>query len=419
MAKEKILIIDDSREIVSFLCEKVLPGAGYQTAVAMTGQGGMQALARERPDLVLLDMELPDANGLDILRTIMKDEREFPVILMTAYGSESVAVEAFRIGARDYLIKPYTAEEVLGAIDQALTETRLRREKESLLERLGKRVQELTVLATIGKSVANLADTDKVLKRIVEAGVYITRAEEGFLLLVDSDSGDMVLRAVKNVDDKQARSLRLRVDDSLAGKVLREGKPLRLGGKAERHFKMKTGYLVKALLHVPLRLQSRSLGVLSVDNQKSSQSFDENDEYLLSVLADYAAIALENAELRTRFELMAERYQSLSGRIDEAVVVCDADLRPSGANQAALDMLGYHGHEFEELEAGHLFTPGTISQVKKALTQADPRSTEPLRATLNMITRDGSTITVQGAASVIRQGEKIEELQWLLQAPNS
>ena len=416
MAKEKILIIDDSREIVSFLSEKVLPGAGYQIAVAMTGQGGLQALSREHPDLVLLDMELPDANGLDILRTITKDEREIPVILMTAYGSESVAVEAFRIGARDYLIKPYTAEEVLGALDRALTETRLRREKESLLERLGKRVQELTVLATIGKSVANLADTDKILKRIVEAGVYITRAEEGFLLLVDPDSGDLVLRAAKNVDDKQARSLRLPVDDSLAGRVLREGKPLRLGGKAERHFKMKTGYLVKALLHVPLRLQSRTLGILSVDNQKTDRAFGENDEYLLSVLADYAAIALENADLRSRAALMAGRYNALAAGINQPLITCDARLNPTGANRPALDILGYREHEFEDLQAEDLFTAETISQVQKALEQASSDDRQTLQSPLTMITREGSTTTATGVASLIKQEEKIAELQWILQA---
>lgn len=417
MARERILIIDDSREIVSFLTGKVLPPAGYKVAISMTGQGGLQALSKENPDLILLDLELPDASGLDILRTLMEDERERPVILMTAYGSESVAVEAFRIGARDYLIKPYTPEEVLDAIDRALAETRLRREKESLLERLGKRVQELTVLATIGKSVANLTDTDKVLKRIVEAGVYITRAEEGFLLLVDRQSGDMVLCAAKNVDDKQARSLRLPVEDSLAGRVMREGKAVRLGGQAERHFKMKTGYLVKALLHVPLSLQNRSLGVLSVDNQKTDRSFDENDEYLLSVLADYAAIALENADLRAHGELLDRRFQVLANQADQAVISCDPALNPVAASDRALNILGFTAREFKGLRVDDLFAADTVSRVQDMVGTAVASDETTVQTSLTLIPRDSESLTVEATANLIGQQGEIVEVQWLLQSP--
>ena len=417
MAEENILIIDDSREIVSFLSKKVLPGAGYKVKVSMTGQSGLKSLEEERPDLVLLDIELPDANGLDILKKLTQDEREIPVIMITAYGSESAAVEAFRIGARDYLIKPFSAEEVLRTIDHSLTEIRLRREKEALLERLGKRVQELSVLAAVGKSVANLTDTDQVLKRIVEAGVYITRAEEGFLLLAKPHSGDLVLRAAKNVEDKQAQSLHLRVEDSLAGKVFRDGKPIRLGGKAERHFKMKTGYLVKALLHVPLRLQGRTLGVLSVDNQISTRSLDESDEYLLSVLADYAAIALENASLRSQAQQVARRYRDLGTHIRELVIACDLDMNPLAANARALQWLGYEERELKALAAEHIFSAQTISRVKVFLEKENPTKPVVPPFPLTLITKEGEEIEAEATASPIQKNRQLVELQWFIHPP--
>ena len=134
MAGEKVLIVEDSLEILSFLAEDVLPFHGYQVASATTGQEGLRKLASEGSDLLLLDLELPDMSGLDILRSVQQDENDIPIILMTAYGSESVAVEAFRLGVRDYIIKPFKTEQVIEVLERTLAETRLRKEKAELTD---------------------------------------------------------------------------------------------------------------------------------------------------------------------------------------------------------------------------------------------------------------------------------------------
>jgi signal transduction histidine kinase/FixJ family two-component response regulator len=316
MAGERILVVEDSLDILSFLAEDVLPYHGYDVVSATTGEEGLGKLASEGPDLVLLDLELPDMSGMDILRTAQEDENGIPVVLMTAYGSESTAVEAFRLGARDYIIKPFTTEQVIDVLDRTLTETRLRREKDHLMDSLQQRVEEMTVLSAVGKSVVSLMDLEELLNRIVEAGVYVTSAEEGFLLLVDPETSNLYLRAGKNLGNWEAQGFRLKVEDSLAGQVVKTGKPMRRGGKGTgRDFKVKTGYLVKSLLHVPLVVRDKVVGVLSIDNQVSDVEFTEEDQYLLSTLADYAAISIENLtlydELRKNMEDLKRSQQEL------------------------------------------------------------------------------------------------------------
>lgn len=161
---EEILIVDDNEQISRMLATSVLPELGYRATTALTGQSGLERLRARQPDLILLDLQLPDMNGLDFLRILTQERIDIPVILMTAHGSEMIAVEAFRLGARNYLIKPFSDSEAREAIDQALRERRLQRERDRLLALLQQRVQELTVLTRVGKSVTALMDHRQLLE---------------------------------------------------------------------------------------------------------------------------------------------------------------------------------------------------------------------------------------------------------------
>lgn len=306
MATERILIIDDSADIRSFLREAVLEPAGYMVLMAPDGQSGLERALTEHPDLIMLDVNMPRMTGLEVLEALKKEEVNIPVILMTFYGSESVAVQAFRLGVKDYIGKPFEVEEVLHAVERALSESRLQREKDLLLERLEatnkqleQRVTEITTLYAVGQSVTSLLDLDKLLNRVVEAAVYIANADEGWLLLVDEDTQELYLRAAQGMGERQARGFRLKIEDSLVGSVVRTGEPLLATGRPEtaERVKVKTGYLVGSLLYAPLKVKGRVIGVLGVANHTPSRRFGQDNLFRLTSLADYAAIAIENAQL--------------------------------------------------------------------------------------------------------------------------
>ena len=310
MAGEKVLVINDKKDAVQLMTESVLRPHGYYYIVANNGEEGFRLALEKEPDLIITDMRTSRMSGLEILKALQAERRDIPVILMTLYGSEETAVQAFRLGAKDYIIKPFTVEEMLEAIDRALAEKRLvskgMRDVDQQLER---RVKELNILYSVGKSVTSLLDLEKVLNRIVEAAVFVTGAEEGSLMLVDKDTGELYLRAARNLGEKFARGFRLKVEHSIAGQVVKTGKPILQSTQDEETLKVKTGYLVKSLVNVPLKAKDEVIGVLAVNNKISARPFTENNVDLLSALADYATIAILNAQLYEETKRWSEEME--------------------------------------------------------------------------------------------------------------
>jgi len=315
--KERILIIEDSQEIIDFLTDTILKPRGYQALVATSGQEGLSRAVYDPPHLILLDLNLPHMTGMEVLRGLHETVPTIPVVLMIFSGSEEIAAEAFRRGVKNYVLKPLKPQEVLQAVDHALRETRLRREKQVLTEelmrtnkQLDRRVRELTMLYEITQAMTNVLDLETLLSRVVEASVFLTKADEGMLFLIDEDTGELYLRAAKGVGDKRASMLLLPARDSLIGQVAMTGEPLRISSTDARlDFTVKTGYMVNSLLYVPLKLRGVTKGVLAVSNRISDQAFTRIDQSRIDLLADHAVIALETAKLYdTTREQMSDTF---------------------------------------------------------------------------------------------------------------
>jgi DNA-binding NtrC family response regulator len=139
----RILIIDDERPILMTL-GALLERRGYQVDTAPTASQGMKFLKSKSPALVLLDLQLPDAEGLEMLDSIKCDSPKMPVIILTAHDSLHNAIESIKRGAYHFISKPYAPEELLSLIEKALEKQFLLRETEELrekTERLEKRLE--------------------------------------------------------------------------------------------------------------------------------------------------------------------------------------------------------------------------------------------------------------------------------------
>jgi DNA-binding NtrC family response regulator len=127
----KILVIDDE-PILRDSLEIALKTSGYEVLTAPTGEEGLERFQKENPDLVLLDHWLPGINGDEVLRRIKEEDPEAPIIIMTAQGSIEMAVNLMKMGAFDFLVKPFELDHVEDLIKKALERVRLKKEVEWL-----------------------------------------------------------------------------------------------------------------------------------------------------------------------------------------------------------------------------------------------------------------------------------------------
>ncbi len=318
MDKLRTLVIDDSAEVRKFVIEYVLEPEGYAVDVAVNGEEGLRKALTDTPDLVLMDLEMPKMTGVEVLRELRKKNKELPVILMTSHGSEQVAVEVFRLGVHDYIMKPFDPQDMLAAIDRALSVIRLQREKEALTERviqtnqqLTQRIYELNALYEVGKSITALIQPNELLERIVDAVLSVTRSEECALVLVDSTTG------------KVKGHLRKRFTGSRVTRTLVEPTSMpdceNLTPQALETNGSARNSLRESILSVPLQVGQKVFGTLSIC-KRIDDEFTRHDDRVLRMLADYAAIAIQNLRLVYQLQQTKEREkQQIRGMFERYV----------------------------------------------------------------------------------------------------
>ena len=154
MAKRRILVVDDDPDIRGG-CAQVLERRGYQCVEAGTGQDTLKLLDKSDFDLILIDLKMPDVNGLDLVARIRQRDNLTPIVMITAYGTIQNAVEAMRLGADDFLPKPFDPEELLIVVQRTLKTKMLSLENLYLREELRKKEGEVRIVG-ISKPLLNL-----------------------------------------------------------------------------------------------------------------------------------------------------------------------------------------------------------------------------------------------------------------------
>jgi DNA-binding NtrC family response regulator len=188
----KILIVDDEPFNLDLL-EQELNDRGYFIERAGNGLEALNQLESFHPDLILLDYQMPDMNGVEVLKEMRNRGNEAPVVMVTAYGTIERAVEAMREGAYDFIPKPFEPDHLSLVVEKALERETLRREVEILAEEVGARHQ-----LVLGKSAKmNLA---------VDAAKKAALSKATVLLLGESGTGkELLARAIHNWSDRKEK----------------------------------------------------------------------------------------------------------------------------------------------------------------------------------------------------------------------
>src|SRR6202167_1316965 len=195
MPKGSILVIDDEAEIREGL-EALLSSEGFQVTPADTATSGLAKLEEQPFDLLLLDVSLPDRNGLDVLREIRRRNPSLAVVLITAYGSIDMARAAFKGGAQDYITKPWSNDELLVQVAQAVEGQKLREENVQLKRALKQRYNFPNI---IGKSEKMLSLFDLVSQ--------VAPSRSTVLIMGESGTGkELIAKAIHSASTRAEKS---------------------------------------------------------------------------------------------------------------------------------------------------------------------------------------------------------------------
>lgn len=232
-------------------------------------------------------------------------------------------------------------------------------------------------VSTIARAITSQLDLESVLKQSMEMTKLHMSADEISIWLADEQSGELFLEAGSGLGNEQIQ--RLPVVDTLAGQVMRTGKPSRSHrDKDGAQVKIKTGYLVEAVLYVPLMLGSTPFGVLSAANRERGHFFTENDEKIMQVIADITAVAVHNARLHQTVMRMSLRRSKIVTALNIVLSLDMKNLVKSTVGYASL-LDGYEHQSPEILEiVNHIRENGTsLSDLVNRLIEVTNLNEEP------------------------------------------
>ena len=169
MPETKLLMVEDDR-LLGDLMRESLEEAGYRVRLARTGAEAMEAVAEESFDLVLQDIQLPDADGLDVLEEILRRQPQWQALVMTAYATVDKAVKAMKIGAFDFLIKPFSMDVLFLKIEKVMQFRQLEKEVAALKGEDSPLVTRSPAMNCVLEMVRGAAPTDAAVLLLGESG---------------------------------------------------------------------------------------------------------------------------------------------------------------------------------------------------------------------------------------------------------
>lgn len=307
MELKRILIVDDAAPRREVLLQ-LLKDRHYEVLEAATCEEALDVLSRERVSLVLTETELPSKSGLFLLKTVKDGYPDIEVILITHNASSYNLLQALRLGAYDFIVRPVDTGEILyNAVDRAFGHMQLRTQNAKLLRELEDHNRflrrSLKMMKALNLSTERLTAAvgiEELLRELLDSAMKEIQAKRGFLALFDKTSGELGLKAGEGIPTDLCRLYAARIPAGLTTEIARRGKPLLVSGNlppkiaalatvAERDNLL----AAPGLLAAPLRLKERSIGVIVLSGHKGTAGFGEHDLHFLIQLSQHAALALE------------------------------------------------------------------------------------------------------------------------------
>ncbi len=348
----RVLVVDDDPGLRD-ICTQTLQRADFTVETADGAAAGLAKLTRTTYDLVLLDIYMPDLDGLSLLERIRAQDITVPIVIISGMATVEQAAHAMRLGASGLLLKPFATRELVELATEVVQKRRAARASD--------RGAALRPVLQVSQRILGELDLDRLHDLIIETVRAELDADRASLMLLDAHGTAMRIVACSGLPPEVRVGHRVPVEGSLAGWVASNRQPLRVDARGE--VTPATAALRGALfedqivtaLSVPVFAGEHVLGVLNAAKVRAGRPFTNADQELLLLLAGQAAIAIENARLYSRVAQSEERYRALLHHANDAVLLLDVAGRTIlDANLALEQLSGYTRDELLTLTPDQL-----------------------------------------------------------------
>ena len=330
----KIIVVDDEPELKSVLV-KALSAQGFEVTGCSGGHEALAQLRQKEFDLLLTDLMMPEMDGIALLEAALKIDPHLIGIMMTGQGTIQTAVDAMKIGAFDYVLKPFRLQMVMPVLTRAINTRRLRMENLQL--------RETVAIYGLCQTISFTLEPQTVLSKLADAALQQSDADEVSILLPTADGKELFVAAVRGEKRERLLGERIPLQESISSWVARERTPLILNGEVhdERFVALWPRPEIRSAVSVPMQVANKLVGVINLNVTNRLRSFTLGQMKALTILASTAAAALESASLYSRVQQAEEKYRSIFDNAVEGVFQSTPEGKFLTVNPSMARILGY------------------------------------------------------------------------------
>ena len=333
-----VLVVDDEPELNKILVE-TLTRQGFEVTGCSLGQQALGELRVKSFDLLLTDLMMPEMDGISLLQAALEIDPHLVGIIMTGQGTIQTAIDAMKLGAFDYVLKPFRMQTLMPVLTRAINTRHLRLENLQLRETLA--------IYGLSQTIAFTLDAQIVLSTLADAALQQSDADEVSVLLPTDDGRELYVAAVRG--EKRARLLgeRIPFDESIASWVARERTPVILNGEVQddRFVALWPRPDIRSSISVPMQVGNKLVGVINLNVTSRLRPFTLGQVKGLTILAGTAAAALEGASLLAQVRKAEKNYRSIFENAVEGIFQSTTGRRFINVNPSLARILGYDSPE--------------------------------------------------------------------------
>jgi PAS domain S-box-containing protein len=365
----KVLVVDDEVELKNVLVESLI-AQGYEAVGFTCGEEALTRLREQPFDVMLTDLMMPSLDGISLVRQALEIDRNLVPIMMTGQGTIQTAVDAMRIGAFDYVLKPFRLQTMLPVLTRAMNTRHLRLENVQL--------REAVAIHELSETIAFTLDLQTVLSKLADGALQQSGADEVSILLPTTAGKELYVAAVRGEKRERLLGERVPLEESISSWVARERQPLILNGKIEdqRFIAHWPRADIRSAVSIPMQVANKLVGIINLNVTNARRPFTLGQMKALTILAGTAAAALESASLHALVKEAERDFRSIFENAVEGIFRSTTDRRFLAVNPALVDILGFASAQ--ELMASYtdigkqLFVdPVLKQQVTQSLADSD------------------------------------------------